>query len=71
MLQPVYNKYLVYRADAGVATYTCTQNNEEAVVRVLEAVRPHICVFDRFVTEEQFGHYVERLSASAMRVVGE
>lgn len=70
MASPKWNR-VVQRADAGVATYMCTQNNEDAVMGVLEAVRPHICLFDRFVTEEQFGHYVERLAAPAMRVVGE
>jgi hypothetical protein len=45
-------------------------NNREAISDVLRSVRPDVCIFDRFVTEEQYGHHVRDIAPDCLRVVG-
>jgi hypothetical protein len=52
----------------GLKTFSC-QANDPKFDDFLTELTPDVVVFDRFVTEEQFGWRVEEISPSALRIV--
>ncbi len=54
--------------DLGLKTFSC-QANDPKFDEFLAELRPEIVVFDRFVTEEQFGWRVEEIIPAALRIV--
>lgn len=55
-------------AAMGVRTHS-VQVNDSAFDQWLEALEPDVVIFDRFMTEEQFGWRVEQACPSALRVL--
>lgn len=47
----------------------CPSNNEEEAAAAISSTEPDVALFDRFILEEQFGHAVERVAPTAVRVV--
>jgi glycosyltransferase involved in cell wall biosynthesis len=54
--------------DLGLKTFSC-QANDPKFDEFLADLSPDVVVFDRFVTEEQFGWRVEEITPSALRIV--
>lgn len=55
---------------ANVSIHRATPNNSDEINHVIDTVEPDVCIFDRFVTEEMFGHYVHNRRPDCLRVVG-
>ena len=55
--------------EAGIQGFRCASNDSLAVQQVLKEVKPDVCMFDRFVMEEQFGHAVHSFNPNIVSVL--
>lgn len=62
----VYTKLL---SDSGVPVHECGPNRAELLASILEATKPSVVIFDRFMAEEAYSFRVRELAPNALRVL--
>jgi glycosyltransferase involved in cell wall biosynthesis len=62
------NDFSAALRDLGLRTFSCQANDPQFDV-FLRELAPELVIFDRFVTEEQFGWRVEDIAPNALRIV--
>eukprot|EP00899_Mesostigma_viride_P019700 jgi/Mesvir1/27731/Mv07426-RA.3 len=63
------NSYTEELRGLGVRTQQCAPNREDDIRSILDQAKPTICIFDRFMIEEQFSFHVRAHSPNAVRVL--
>jgi hypothetical protein len=63
------NAYTKLLSDSGVPVHECGPNRADLLASILDATRPSIVVFDRFMAEEAYSFRVRELAPDALRVL--